>query len=156
MVADVTVGTMASARRQVMVDAPVERVWELIGDITRHPEWWPRVEEVECDVLEEGCTYRQVTRQPGRSITTTISIEELDDCHQLRVRCVDTGMYAHFLLTPAQDGTFVDGELGIEDKGMLRVVGPAFVRRWIAQSLEGLRRAACEQPGDQRSQQPSA
>ena len=41
-----------------MVDAPVERVWELIGDVNRHPEWWPRVEEVECDVLDVGCTYR--------------------------------------------------------------------------------------------------
>ena len=36
---------MPSARRQIMVDAPFERVWELIGDVNRHPEWWPRVEE---------------------------------------------------------------------------------------------------------------
>jgi hypothetical protein len=141
-----------------MVDAPVEKVWELIGDVNRHPEWWPRVEQVECNLLEEGCTYRQVTRQPGKTIETTISIESLEDCHQLRVLCLDTGMYAHFLLTPAQDGTFVDGELGIEDHGLTKLVGPAFVRRWIAQSLEGLRAAASaavrEQPGQERSEQP--
>ena len=133
---------MASARRQVMVDAPVERVWELIGDVNRHPEWWPRVEEVECDLLAEGCTYRQVTKPPGRTIETTISIERLDDCHELRVVCQDTGMYAHFMLTQVRDGTFVDGELGVQPTGFDRVVAPAFVRRWIAQSLEGLRRAA--------------
>src|SRR3954454_6755158 len=102
MAADVTVGIMPSARRQVMVDAPVERVWELIGDVSRHPEWWPRVEEVECDLLAEGCTYRQVTKRPGNTIETTISIERLDDCHELAVRCLDTGMYAEFLLSPAQ------------------------------------------------------
>jgi uncharacterized protein YndB with AHSA1/START domain len=152
---------MASARRQVMVEAPVERVWDLIGDVNRHPEWWPRVEDVQCDLLEEGCTYRQVTKHAVKSIETTISIESLDDCHQLRVRCLDTGMYAHFLLTPAQDGTFVDGELGVEDHGMMRVIGAAFTRRWIAQSLEGLRDAACsgaagQQPGDERGEQPSA
>jgi Polyketide cyclase / dehydrase and lipid transport len=152
---------MASARRQVMVDAPVEAVWELIGDVNRHPEWWPRVEQVECNLLEEGCTYRQVTRQPGKSIQTTISIESLEDCHQLRVRCLDTGMYAHFLLTPAQEGTFVDGELGLEDKGILKLVGSAFLRRWIAQSLDGLSRAACsaavrKQPGEEgRDQAPA-
>jgi hypothetical protein len=153
MSADVTVGTMPSARRQVMVEAPVERVWELIGDVSRHPEWWPRVEEVESDLLEVGCTYRQVTRRPGKTIESTFSIEQLEDCHLLRVSCRDTGMYAQFLLTPAQNGTFVEGELGVEENGLARLFAAAFIRRWIAQSLEGLRRAAREQPRDQRSQQ---
>src|SRR3954470_7781499 len=134
--ADVTVGHMPSARRQVMVDAPVERVWELIGDVTRHPEWWPRVEEVKCDLLDVGCTYRQVTKRPDKTIRTTISIESLDDCEQLRVRCTETGMYAHFLLTPAQGGTFVDLELGVEEEGLARIFAAAFIRRWVAQSAQ--------------------
>jgi uncharacterized protein YndB with AHSA1/START domain len=134
---------MASARRQVMVDAPVERVWALIGDVNRHPEWWPRVEEVECDLLEVGCTYRQVTDRPGGKIETTISVESLDDCPELSLRCLDTGLYARFLLTPAQDGTFVDGELSVEAENLVeRLASPLFIRRWIAQSLDGLRRAA--------------
>ena len=140
-----------------MVDAPVERVWSLIGDVNHHPEWWPRVEEVQCDLLEEGCTYRQVTNRPGKTIETTISIESLDDCHELSVRCLDTGMYARFLLTPVQDGTFVDGELGVEAHGVEKLVAPMFIRRWIAQSLDGLRRAATsEQPSDEGREQASA
>jgi uncharacterized protein YndB with AHSA1/START domain len=145
-----------------MVDASVESVWQLIGDVNRHPEWWPRVEEVQCDLLAEGCTYRQVTNRPGKTIETTISIEDLDDCHELRVRCLDTGMYAHFLLTPARDGTFVDAELGVEEKGLAGVVAGVFVRRWIAQSLDGLRRAAAsaaavnEQPGDKGGHETTA
>jgi hypothetical protein len=133
----------SSSRRQVVVDAPVEALWELIGDPNRHPEWWPRVEAVQCDLLELGCTYRQVTRKPMKTIETTISIEALDDCHELRVRCLDTGMFAHFVLTPAQDSTFVDAELGIEPHGAENLVGRIFVRRWLDQSLEGLRKAAC-------------
>jgi uncharacterized protein YndB with AHSA1/START domain len=148
---------MPSARRQAIVDAPVERVWALIGDVNRHPEWWPRVEEVECDLLAEGCTYRQVTKRPDKTIETTISIEHLDDCQQLQVRCLDTGMFARFLLTPAQGGTFVDAELGTEGTGIGGLVEAAFVRRWIRQSLEGLRRAAAgEQPSEQRSEQAPA
>jgi Polyketide cyclase / dehydrase and lipid transport len=141
-----------------MVDAPLERVWSLIGDVNRHPEWWPRVEEVECDLLEEGCTYRQVTDRPGGKIETTISIERLDDCHELNVRCLDTGMYARFLLTAAQQGTFVDGELGVVPHGAIeRLATPIFVRRWIAQSLDGLRRAAVrEQPSDERREQAAS
>ena len=65
----------SSSRRQVVVDAPVEALWELIGDPNRHPEWWPRVEEVECDLLELGCTYRQVTRKPMKTIgAVTVSL----------------------------------------------------------------------------------
>jgi len=139
-----------------MVDAPVERVWELIGDVTRHPEWWPRVEEVECDLLDVGCTYRQVTKRPDKTIRTTISIESLDDCEQLRVRCTETGMYAHFLLTPAQGGTFVDLELGVEEEGLARIFAAAFIRRWVAQSAQGLRRAAAEQPGEQSGNERTA
>jgi Polyketide cyclase / dehydrase and lipid transport len=162
MGADVTVGTMRSARRQAMVDAPVEAVWELIGDVNRHPEWWPRVEEVECDLLEVGATYRQVTRRPDKTLETTMKIEELDDCHELRLSCLNTGMYAHFLLTPAQDGTFVDAELGVEEQGLAGLLAAAFVRRWITQSLDGLRRAASsaatvrEQPGEERGEQAAA
>jgi uncharacterized protein YndB with AHSA1/START domain len=164
MGADVTghiLAPMRSARRQVMLDASVERVWELIGDVNRHPEWWPRVEEVQCELLESGCTYRQVTKTPGKTIETTISIERLDDCHELRVRCLDTGTYARFLLAGAQDGTFVDAELGIEPHGPARLVARIYVRRWLEQSLDGLKRAASaggvhEQPGDQgRESAPS-
>ena len=72
------------------------------------------------------------------------------------MRCLDTGMYANFVLTPAQGGTFVDGELGVEEQGLARVFSAIFVRRWIVQSLEGLRRAAGEQPGDQSREQRTA
>ena len=133
---------MASSRRQAMVDAPVATVWSLIGDVGRHPEWWPRVEQVQCDLLEEGCTYRQVTKTPRKTIETTISIESLDDCHELRVRCLDTGTYASFLLTEVQGGTFIDAELGVEPHGLDRLFARPFVRRWLDQSIEGLRRAA--------------
>ena len=145
-----------------MVDAPVQRVWDLIGDPSRHPEWWPRVEVVECDLLDVGCTYRQVTKKPGKTIETTISIECLDDCQELRVRCLDTGMYAAFLLAAAQDGTFVDAELGIEPHGVgEKLVGGLFVRRWLDQSLEGLKRAALageldKHPGDHSRQDTPA
>ena len=40
---------VSRCRRQAFIEAPVEVVWDLIADVERHPEWWPRVIEVECD-----------------------------------------------------------------------------------------------------------
>jgi uncharacterized protein YndB with AHSA1/START domain len=33
--------------RSVVVDAPVERVWQLVSDPHSLPRWWPRVQRVE-------------------------------------------------------------------------------------------------------------
>jgi uncharacterized protein YndB with AHSA1/START domain len=45
---------MSDSRQQVWIDAPLKVVWELIADINRHPQWWPRVVEVNCEELAVG------------------------------------------------------------------------------------------------------
>ena len=104
---------MSGFRRQVLIDGPVERVWELIGDPRRHPEWWPRVVEVSGESFEIGDEFGQVTRQFGADDSTLIRIEDRDDPRRLHMRCEVTGTYSRWQLTEAQDGTFVDVELGI-------------------------------------------
>jgi uncharacterized protein YndB with AHSA1/START domain len=44
-----------SARRSRTIAAPVEELWELIGDPHHLPRWWPRVERVE-DVADGAFT----------------------------------------------------------------------------------------------------
>ena len=99
---------MSHWRLQAQVDVPPETVWELVGNVDRHPEWWPRVIDVHCDGIEQGCSSRQVFKSPMGVVETDVSIEELDGCRELTLRCLDTGTYAHWLLTEAQGGTFVD------------------------------------------------
>ncbi|HEX6583794.1 MAG TPA: SRPBCC family protein [Thermoleophilaceae bacterium] len=43
-----------SSTQQAFIEAPVERVWELVGDPNRHPEWWPEMLEIECADLKEA------------------------------------------------------------------------------------------------------
>ena len=64
------------------------------------------------------------------------------------MRCLRSGMYAHWRLTQAQQGTFVDLEMGIDPHGLAdrafdRVAGKTYFRRWVESSLDGLRDAAC-------------
>jgi uncharacterized protein YndB with AHSA1/START domain len=145
---------MSSYRQQALIDVPVETIWELVGDVDRHPEWWPRVIDVHCEGLEQGCTYRQTFRSPMGVIETDVSVERLEDCHELQVRCLDTGTYTRWLLTAVDGGTFIDAEFGLDPQQRRArvfdwVAGKRYFRRWLEQSIEGLRRASHE--GDERA-----
>lgn len=48
---------MSDCRGQAYIEAPVQVVWDLIADVERHPEWWPRVLEIECEELGQGGTF---------------------------------------------------------------------------------------------------
>jgi hypothetical protein len=146
---------MSCFRQQAVIDVPVETVWELVGDVDRHPEWWPRVIDVECEGIEQGCTYRQVSKTPAGTITTDISVETLDNCRELMLRCLDTGTYTRWLMTEAQGGTFIDAEFGMDPNSAVNRVwdvmaGKRYFRRWLEQSIEGLRRASGQRSEDAR------
>jgi uncharacterized protein YndB with AHSA1/START domain len=140
---------MSTIKRQAVIDAPVESVWSLVGDPARHPEWFPRVVEVNGQRFEEGEEYAQVTRSAFGTTETDFLIERMTDLREIRFACQKTGMYAHWLLTDAQGDTFVDVEMGMQpkttgDKVFDVVLGRHYFRRWLDQSLDALRRAAAK------------
>ena len=138
---------MSLCRQQAFVAAPVESVWELISDIERHPEWWPRVLEVECEGLEEGCTYREVVRTPFGKDEMNLLIEGRDELRSLHIRCLNTGTFVRFGITEAQGGTFVDGEMGMEpikftDRAFDAVAGRRYFTNWLRMTFDALGRVA--------------
>jgi uncharacterized protein YndB with AHSA1/START domain len=139
---------MSSVKSQAMVEAPVDEIWELVGDPTRHPEWWPKVIEVNGDHFEEGAQYVQVTRSAmGKDETTDFLVERREEMREIKLRCQMSGTYAHWLMTEAQGGTFVDVEFGMDPEALQyrvfdRLAGKRYFRRWAEQSLDALRRAA--------------
>jgi uncharacterized protein YndB with AHSA1/START domain len=137
-----------SSRQQRQIDAPIEHVWELVGDPNRHPEWWPSVEVAECSTLGEGCRYRAVIKNPlGREEEHELEIESFDDCRRITISCADVGMSTNFVLAEAGGGTFVDAEFGVEANSLgmkvfASVAGRRYLRSWLAKSLAGLDAAA--------------
>jgi uncharacterized protein YndB with AHSA1/START domain len=138
---------VASARRQALIDAPIDVVWRLVGDPARYPEWAGSVLEVTgLATLQPGATFRQKTRGPiGRSETTFL-IEELQDLHEIRLRCLASGLYSRWLLTEARDATFADIEIGMEPTSLAyraadATIGRSWYRRIGEESLAGLRAA---------------
>jgi hypothetical protein len=138
---------MSAYRQHAHLDASLEVVWDLVGTPSRYPEWWPRVIEVRGERFEEGDEYAQVTKDPiGRSESNFL-LERRENLRGIRMSCQKTGMYAEWLLTPAQGGTFVEVEMGMQPRRLGhrifdRATGNSYFRRWTSESLDGLREAA--------------
>lgn len=138
--------------QQALIEAPVERIWALLADPTRYPDWaGDSLETTGVPTrIEKGSTFEQ--RSPGlfgRVATTTFAVEEFDDLRQIKLRCQSTGYYSHWRLTEAQGQTFADVEIGVEPIGLLgRVARVATtkgqLREVTEESLDGLRRASSE------------
>jgi hypothetical protein len=147
---------VSSYREQAHIDAPLEAVWDLVGTPSRYPQWWPRVIEVHGERFEEGDEYAQVTKDPiGGKSETNFLLERRVDLREIRMSCQLTGMYANWLLTAAQGGTFVEVQMGMQprrlgDRIFDGALGRTYFRRWATESLdalrEALRRAASPRP----------
>jgi phenylpropionate dioxygenase-like ring-hydroxylating dioxygenase large terminal subunit len=138
---------MSHHRRQAHLDAPLESAWELIATPTLYPTWWPRIIEVDGERFEEGDQFVQVIHTPTGDMGSSFLIERRDELREIRMACDLTGTFAHWTLTAAQDGTFVELEMGMQPKRLQdrltdATIGRMYFRRWSERSLEALRQAA--------------
>jgi uncharacterized protein YndB with AHSA1/START domain len=141
---------LSDCRQQAWIDAPIEVVWDLIRDVDHHPQWWPRVIDVQCEGLEEGCNYRQLTQTPFGAQEFDVVVDRLNELREMRIRCVNTGTFVDLVLTRATGGTFVDARFGMEPQSASMrafdmVAGKRYFRRWLEQSLSAMERVAREQ-----------
>ncbi len=133
-------------RQQAHLDAPLEDLWSLVGSPQRYPEWWPRVVEVRGERFEEGDEFVQVTQTPSGKIQSNFLVEHRDDLKGIRMSCELTGTYAEWLLTPAQGGTFIELEMGMDPKRLRHrlmdlTIGRRYFEAWSRRSLDALRNA---------------
>jgi polyketide cyclase/dehydrase/lipid transport protein len=148
---------MASWKQQTMIDAPVAEVWSILIDPDRSPDWDPDVLAVTGAPtrIEKGSTFDLTARGPlHMTATTTFKVEQLDDMHELKMKCQFSGFYAHWLLTEAQDRTFAELELGIEPlesksaraRAASALHTKSYLRRQVEKLLDSLRRVASSEP----------
>jgi uncharacterized protein YndB with AHSA1/START domain len=140
---------MSSHRQQAHIDSPLESTWQLVATPTLYPNWWPRVIEVDGEEFEEGDEFVQVVRDPSGETSSNFLIERRDELREIRMSCQLTGAFAHWTLTAAQDGTFVDLEMGMEPtklryRLMDATIGQRYFRKWSDESLAALASAARE------------
>jgi hypothetical protein len=134
-------------RNQAVIESPTADVWELVGNPARYPEWASEVIEVTgLAELAEHATFEQTTKGPLGKGTTIFEIEKLDDLREIKLRCHSSGYYSRWRLTPAQENTFAEVEIGVEPTSpayglFFGTLGRRYLRRISEQSLEGIQRA---------------
>jgi hypothetical protein len=150
---------MAAVRQQALIEAPVERIWELLGNPATYTAWAGDAVDVTGvpTRIEKGSTFQQTSPGPllGRPVTTTFEVEELEDLHEIKLRCQSSGYYSHWRLTEAQGQTFTDVEIGVDPIGVQGQVVRALttksqLRQVTDESLDGLRRASTSERGRDR------
>ena len=139
---------MSSHRQQALLDVPLESTWELVATPTLYPSWWPRIIEVDGQTFEQGDEFVQVVNDAsGRSTSSSFLIERREELREIRMKCDLTGTFAHWTLTAAQDGTFVELELGMQPRSLKyrlfdAAMGRSYFRKWSEESLNALRETA--------------
>jgi uncharacterized protein YndB with AHSA1/START domain len=128
---------MPTAKRSRNVGAPVEEVWELIGDPHHLPRWWPRVERVE-DVRDGAFTEVMRTAK-GKVVRADFELARTDSAtHSLcwEQRLVGTpferllsSAQTEITLADADAGTEVTIELRQTLNGFFTRIGSFMVRR---------------------------
>jgi uncharacterized protein YndB with AHSA1/START domain len=129
---------MASYREQTLIAAPVEAVWEQVGNPNRYPEWAGEVVEVTgLDTVEQGARYQNEGRVPFGTRTTEFVIEAFDEMREISVRCTVSGWYLRWLLTEAGQDTFAEVEVGMKPTHVgYRAVDSTVGKRWYRQTAE--------------------
>jgi uncharacterized protein YndB with AHSA1/START domain len=128
---------MGVARQTVWIDAPPERVWAVLVDANRLPEWNADVNAVE-DVTgpldRAGASYTQVFTAGGREVRGRFEIVEADEARSREMRA-SLPMMARATgrdtLVPRDGGTDLTVELEFELKGgrIARLGEPMLAKR---------------------------
>ena len=138
---------MSSWQQQALIEAPVEDVWSAVADPQAYAEWAAGVIEVTgVAKLEPEARFQQVTKSPFfPPEETTFRVEALEEMREVKLRCEKSGYYSRWVLTPAQDSTFMEVEIGVDPKAIqyrlyFGAMGKRYFRRLTEESLDGLRR----------------
>jgi len=140
---------MSAIKQQALFDAPVTDVWGLLESPEEFAKWNTEIEVTGVPTkIEKGSTFELTA--PGRfgmQSTTTFKVEELDELHEIKLRCQVSGFYSHWVLTEARGDTFAEIEYGVEPvpgfEGRARrmMITKRYLRQVLGRNLDALRRA---------------
>jgi uncharacterized protein YndB with AHSA1/START domain len=135
----------------VDINAPAERVWEVMAAVERWPEWTAsvsRVEALDGAAIEQGARFR--VKQPRYPrVTWKVTSVEAGRSFTWEAPTFGGHTVASHAIEPAGEGVRV--RLVVEQKGpLMRVFGPLTARttrRYMAMEAQGLKKRSEEPAG---------
>lgn len=129
-----------AARKEILIAAPVEKVWRIQSAIERWPEWQPDVSSVR---LEGALTPGTVFRWKAKGLTITSTLQEVEPPRRISWTGVAPGMQAiHIWLFEPQDNfTRVVTEESLSGwlTHLLKLFDRAFLEKSLEASLQTLK-----------------
>ena len=132
-----------TARKEIFIAAPVEKVWVAQTDIERWPEWQPDVSSVKLDGdLAVGTMFRW----KAKGLTLISTIQEMEPERRISWTGTATGMKAahRWIFEPDENGTRAIAEESLSGwlPRIMKVFMPAFLEKSLERSLQTLKNRA--------------
>ncbi|HWD65454.1 MAG TPA: SRPBCC family protein [Solirubrobacteraceae bacterium] len=139
---------MPSVSRRLTIEAPPDRLWELVSDPHHLPRWWPAVERMEG--VEEGRFTQVLFTRKGRPVRIDYRVVTQEPPHRqvweqdlagTPFERVLSGSVIEVLVDPVPDGAEVTISQRQQLRGYSRTGGWMLrraTRRKLDQALEGL------------------
>ena len=137
------------------VDAPPDRVWEVLTDIARSPEVIRAIDAVEVHTgsgFDVGTRWTETRTMMGRTVSETMEVTGLESGRSYVVEANSRGTHyrSEFDVAPDNEGTmltmsFAGEPSGIGGKIMVATLGRLFAgqtRKALAADLEDIARAS--------------
>ena len=127
----------------ITIERPIEDVFAVLTDVTKTARWYPvRVEEwwVTPPPHGVGSVRRARVKMLGRVMENDAVVTEYDPPHRAALKGTSTSapFVATLVFAPANGGTKVEIETIFDLSGIMRLIGPAFIRRYDRSWDEGL------------------
>jgi uncharacterized protein YndB with AHSA1/START domain len=115
---------MPATTFSIFIEAPPEKVFPLVGDLLRHPDWATdnmKMETISSGSISVGNQYRSTTNFKGMVVVAELQVVEYQPPSRFAFTVNDrTGKYTHkFVLHSQNGGTLVERSTSSEKTGVL-------------------------------------
>ena len=147
------------------VNAPLERVFEALSDLSRHGEWAAndlKVEAVSEGAAAVGSEYKSSVRFMGKDVSGALRIKALEPPSRFVFTIDDNNgrFEQEYRLGPQDGGTRVaqrtTGELGMMNYVIFKLFGDKMIGRPAARKVHAALAASAEAEGSQESDVPES
>lgn len=137
---DIDTNAPAHARKEITIDAPVEKVWQIQADIENWPSWQPDIVTVKLDGdLKPGAAFRW--KAQGLNISSRFHTVEPN--HRIGWTGTAPGMYAihNWTFEPRGEATLAITEESLSGwlTRLMKLFNPHFLEQSLQATLQRLK-----------------